>query len=191
MSTPFSQRRDAFIKSLYALQAGAESGIPRRQSECRRTLAELRRGLASTSPQIGAYEVVFRHDPPEQELDAWLLIAGLFALHPQRGRSRGSLGTSMKALQVKRGDAAARRFEQLLLRNRDGLPHHVRQVIRLLASDDIPVNYATLLDDLVQLMSDGYRGDAAHHIRLRWARDFHTTTTTSSTNQDSASALEP
>jgi len=182
VSTPVAQRRDGFISALYALNAGLESSIPKRRAEARQVLARLRRSLVTARPEPAAYEVVFRHDPPESEQDAWILVAGLFALHPKASR-RGdrSIGTAMQALQEKRGDSATRRFEQLLGRDRAGLPHHLRQIVRLLAAEGIPVNYAALLDDLVVLMGDKYSEETAHRIRLRWARDFHrkrkTTTT--------------
>ncbi|MFF0146544.1 CRISPR system Cascade subunit CasB [Amycolatopsis sulphurea] len=173
MTVPLDERRAAFVKSLYGLQAGLDSRNTALRAACRRTLAGLRRGLTG-QPGIGAQDIVFRHDPPEGELDAWLLVAGLFATHPNGVGGRRSLGASMFALREKRKDSATRRFEQLLLRDRGGLPHHLRQVIRLLASDGIAVNYAGLLDDLVILLGDGYRGESAHRVRLRWARDFHT-----------------
>lgn len=192
MTTSVAERRNTFVKALYSLQAGASSGIPKRQSECRQALARLRRSLTGPRQQTAAYEIVFRHYPPESEQEVWLLVAGLFATHPQPAR-RGhrSLGASMRALREKRGDAAARRFEQLLGRERDDLPHHLRQIVRLLASDDIPVNYSSLLDDLVVLMGDGYRDNRAHRIRLRWARDFHSpdhTATTASTDDTTTSS---
>ncbi|ANN17249.1 type I-E CRISPR-associated protein Cse2/CasB [Amycolatopsis orientalis] len=192
MTTSVAERRDTFVKALYSLHAGASSGIPKRQSECRQALARLRRSLTGSRQQTAAYEIVFRHDPPESEQEVWLLVAGLFATHPQPAR-RGhrSLGSSMRALREKRGDAAARRFEQLLGRERDVLPHHLRQIVRLLASDDIPVNYSSLLDDLVVLMGEGYRDNSAHRIRLRWARDFHSpdyTATTASTDDTTTSS---
>ncbi|WP_409185997.1 type I-E CRISPR-associated protein Cse2/CasB [Amycolatopsis sp. VS8301801F10] len=174
MSAPVSERRAMFVKDLYTLQGGLESRNTALRSASRRTLAGLRRGLAAGQAGLGTHEIVFRHDPPDPELDAWLLVAGLFATHPKGGRGRGSLGMAMHALQEKRGDAATRRFDQLLLRDRPGLPHHLRQVVRLLASDGIPVNYGVLLDDLVTLLGEGYRGESAHRVRLRWARDFHT-----------------
>lgn len=172
-----------FVKDLYTLQGRLESRNTALRSASRRTLAGLRRGLAAGQAGLGTHEIVFRHDPPDPELDAWLLVAGLFATHPNAGRGRGSLGTAMHALREKRGgatprekgdDAVTRRFEQLLLRDRAGLPHHLRQVVRLLASDGVPVNYGVLLDDLVILLGGDYRGESAHRVRLRWARDFHT-----------------
>jgi CRISPR system Cascade subunit CasB len=181
VSAPHSERRYAFVKDLHALHAAAESGNAARQAASRRTLAGLRRGLVTGQPQLGAHEIVFRHDPPDSELEVWLLIAGLFAINPHRTLAKRSLGTSMRALQELRSDAATRRFDQLLQRDRAALPHHLRQVIRLLASDNIPINYASLLDDLVVLLGNDHRDQAAHRVRLRWARDFHTAPATKAT----------
>ncbi|GAA4533369.1 type I-E CRISPR-associated protein Cse2/CasB [Amycolatopsis samaneae] len=174
MSTSVAQRRDTFVKALYALHHGAASGPPGWRSTCRGRLAHLRRSLAGPRSPCAAYDFVFAHEPPESEQDTWLLVAGLFATHPRPHR-RGdrSLGASLRALREKRGDSVARRFEQLLARERATLPHHLRQIVRLLASDDVPVDYAALLDDLVVLLGEDYRGTAAHRVRLRWARDFH------------------
>jgi CRISPR system Cascade subunit CasB len=181
VSAPHSERRYAFVKDLHVLHAAAESGNAARQAASRRTLAGLRRGLVTGQPQLDAHEIVFRHDPPDSELEVWLLIAGLFATNPHRTLAQCSLGTSMRALQELRGDSATRRFDQLLQIDRAALPHHLRQIIRLLASDNIPINYAGLLDDLVLLLGDNRRDQAAHRVRLRWARDFHTAPTTKTT----------
>ncbi|MFD9734626.1 type I-E CRISPR-associated protein Cse2/CasB [Umezawaea sp. NPDC059074] len=174
MSDPLAQRRDAFIDQLHKLHHGASSGIAKHQSDCRAQLARLRRSLNGPQYQVDAYEFLFKQNPPETEQETWLLVAGLFATHPQPGRSgRRSLGTSMRDLRAKRTDSATRRFQQLLGRDRRALPHHLRQTIRLLASDSIPVNYGQLLDDLVVLLGERYREPEAHRVRLKWARDFH------------------
>jgi CRISPR system Cascade subunit CasB len=187
VTTSFAERRDTFIKYLHGLHYGASSGIPQRQSECRQALARLRRSVAGPRQQAEAYEIVFRHDPPESEQEIWLLVAGLFALHPQPSRGgQRSLGASLRALARERGASASRRFEQLLGRDRAALPHHLRQIIRLLASDGIPVNYSRLLDDLVVVMGDDHQDKAAHRIRLGWARDFHRPDTTTEGSPESS-----
>jgi CRISPR system Cascade subunit CasB len=174
MSTSPVERRAKFIKHLHGLHHGASSGIPSWQATCRATLARLRRSLAGPAQQAGAYDVVFPYEPPTAEQEVWLLLAGLFALHPQPARRREtSLGSSLKALAKLRETSASRRFEQLLARDRDALPHHLRQLIRLLADEDIPINYSVLLDDLIELMGDNHREQTAQLVRLRWARDFH------------------
>ncbi|GAA3463386.1 type I-E CRISPR-associated protein Cse2/CasB [Saccharothrix longispora] len=170
------QRRRAFTGYLYGLHQGLSSDNGAKAAESRRVLARLRRTFSGPRQEAEAYEYVFKHDPPHSEEEAWLLLAGLFALHPQPRRDpsrRGSLGGSMGELEARRGFAATRRFTDLVARDRDGLPHHLRQTIRLLASHDITVNYDQLLDDLVILLGDDHREQHAHSVRLRWAREFH------------------
>ncbi|MBB5801238.1 CRISPR system Cascade subunit CasB [Saccharothrix ecbatanensis] len=170
------QRRRAFTGYLYGLYHGLSSDNGTKAAESRRVLARLRRTFSGPRQEAEAYEYVFTHDPPRSEEEAWLLVAGLFALHPQPRRDpsrRGSMGGSMGELEARRGLAAARRFTDLVARDRDGLPHHLRQTIRLLASHDITVNYDQLLDDLAILLGDDYREQDVRSVRLRWAREFH------------------
>lgn len=187
MSTSLAERRYRFISYLIGLHNGATSGVPRHQSECRQALARLRRSLSGPQ-QAEAYEIVFRQNPPESEQEIWLLVAGLFALHPQsRRHGNRTIGTSMRALHKQRGESATRRFEQLLARDRNTLPHHIRQTVRLLAADDIPINFGQLLDDLAELLGDNYREEPAQRVRLRWARDFHRTEQTKTTDNNAES----
>jgi len=172
-TTP-QERRRRFVDSLYRLHGGLSSPIPHRVSTSRQALARLRRSLTGSRQQVEAYEYVFAHDPPEREQDIWLLVAGLFALNPQsnpRTRFGRSFGASMGALYATR-PTAERHFTQLLAREPDALPHHLRQTVRLLATHPIAIDYAQLLDDLVVLLG-APTSDTAHRTRLRWARDFH------------------
>ncbi|MEV0680107.1 type I-E CRISPR-associated protein Cse2/CasB [Actinosynnema sp. NPDC050436] len=174
MSVP--DRRRAFVDGLYALERGTRSKNTKHTGECRQALARMRRSFSGPRQQAEAFEYVFPYDPPRAEQDAWLLVAGLFALNPQPPRSkkgRRTFGASMGELKAKTGSNADRRFAQLLARDPVALSHHIRQTIRLLASHDIAVDHYLLLDDLVVLLGDDHRGDRAHRIRLDWAREFH------------------
>ncbi|WP_433270614.1 type I-E CRISPR-associated protein Cse2/CasB [Actinosynnema sp. CS-041913] len=178
MTEPMSlpDRRRAFVDSLYARERGTRSKNTKHAGECRQALARMRRMFSGARQQADAFEYVFPYDPPQAEQDAWLLVAGLFALNPQPPRSRKgrrTFGASMGELRAKTGSNADRRFTQLLARDPDALSHHLRQAIRLLASHDIPVDHHQLLDDLVVLLGDDHRGDRAHRIRLDWAREYH------------------
>lgn len=173
MTTPIVARRRAFTNYLYRLHSGLSSPIPQHVSESRQALARLRRGFSGPRQQAEAYNIVFAHDPPESEQEVWLLVAGLFALHPQPRRHARSLGASMGKLATLRGSSVTRRFTQLLARDRDALAHQLRQTIRLLDTENVPVDYDQLLDDLVVLLGDRYRDDDAQRIRLRWAREYH------------------
>ncbi|WP_394614507.1 type I-E CRISPR-associated protein Cse2/CasB [Lentzea sp. JNUCC 0626] len=173
MTTSIVERRQAFTADLYRLNSALASPVPHRVSEARQVLARLRRSFAGPRQQAEAYDFIFAHNPPEAEQEIWLLTAGLFALHPQPRRNTRSLGASMGGLVSVRGESVTRRFTQLIARDRTALAHQLRQVIRLLNSEKVPVDYDQLLGDLVVLLGDRYRGDEAQRIRLRWAREFH------------------
>ncbi|WP_329791948.1 type I-E CRISPR-associated protein Cse2/CasB [Lentzea sp. DG1S-22] len=173
MTTPIVARRRAFTTYLYSLHSGLSSSTSHRVSESRQVLARLRRSFGGPRQQAEAYELVFARNPPESEQEVWLLVAGLFALHPQPRRNTRSLGASMRKLSTMRGASVDRRFTQLLARDREALAHQLRQTIRLLDSEDVPVDYDQLLDDLAVLLGDRFRDDSAQRIRLRWARDYH------------------
>ncbi|KWW98834.1 CRISPR-associated protein CSE2 [Carbonactinospora thermoautotrophica] len=168
--TPTQVKRKAFVDYLYGLHQGLSSDNPHRVAECRRVLARLRRSFAGARQQAEAYDVVFRHDPPEREQEVWLLVAGLFALHPQPGNG-DTLGRAMRRLARAREGTVDRRFTQLLAVDRESLPHYLRQAVQLLRAENVPLDYARLLDDLVALWTGGE--DAAHRVRLAWARDYH------------------
>ncbi|MFI9388975.1 type I-E CRISPR-associated protein Cse2/CasB [Kutzneria sp. NPDC052558] len=153
----------------------SRSDVVELQSDARRTLARLRRSLTGPRHEVEAYEFVFAHNPPRSEQDAWLLLAGLYATHPQPQRNAGprTLGGSLRILAAKRGDSVTRRFTQLLTVDRAALPHYLRQAVQLLRSDDVAVNYTQLLADLTVLLTENWLSDHAHRVRLEWARDYH------------------
>lgn len=175
-SDALTQRRRAFVNYLYGLHMGLESVNSRRAAESRQALARLRRSFAGPRQEAEAYDVVFAQDPPQAEQHVWLLVAGLFALHPQprpSGPPRRSLGAAMHVLVQRRGESVNRRFVQLLSVDRGGLPHYLRQAVQLLRTESVPLDYDQLLKDLVVLLRDNQGDDTAYRIRLGWARDFH------------------
>jgi CRISPR system Cascade subunit CasB len=177
MTDPDKLRRD-YVARLYRLADGLASGGPDRVAEARRTLAHLRRSLTH-GLAIEAYEFVFRDGPPDHEPEqtTWLLVGGLFGLHPMVWRTEKgprSLGASLGTLDKKQGSPSiGRRLNQLLARNDQTLPYHLRHTIRLLSANAVPVHYGQLLDDLVVLLGRDHRGERANRIRLKWAREFH------------------
>jgi CRISPR system Cascade subunit CasB len=179
VTEPAVERRREYVKYLYGVAGGLRSSNQSLVAESRRILAGLRHSLGE-GRQLQAYTTVFRHNPPhdEAEQETWLLVGGLFALHPLVWRVDAgprSLGASLGKLdkKLKNSPSVARRFTQILARDKRTLPHHLRQVIRLLAAHDIPVHYGQLLDDLVVLLGNDYRGDRASRVRLKWAREYH------------------
>lgn len=174
------QRRRLFVDSLYRCHA-ALGGERRRAAEARRVLARLRRSFAGPRQEAEAYDVVFQYNPPESEQEIWLLLAGLFALHPQprpSGDKRGSLGSAMRELAKRRGTSADRRFQQLLAADRNALPHYLRQAVQLLRTDNVALDYDRLLEDLITVLGPQSRDIDGRRTRLRWARDYHRQTDT-------------
>lgn len=190
-------RRDAYIKYLYGLENALRSNDPRRASEARQVLARLRHSFVE-GRQYQAYEIVFQQDPPQDssEVETWLLVGGLFALHPLNWRGGGgprSLGASLGKLQKSmESPAVGRRLSLLLAKDKQTLPHHLRQTIRLLSAHDVPVHYGRLLDDLIVLLGKDHRGDNASKVRLKWAREYYmpVSATTDRSNQPSIESPE-
>lgn len=168
-------RRQSFVDSLYRYHHALDSGS-RGAAEARRVLARLRRSFAGPRQEAEAYDAVFQYDPPEDEQDAWLLLAGLFALHsnnPPRGQERGSLGRPMRELAQTRGASVDPRFRQLLAADRNSLPYYLRQAVRLLHTANAVIDYKRLLDDLVILLGQRSAEEESRRVRLRWAREYH------------------
>lgn len=187
MSDPAESPRVKFVSQLHAIHRDLSNGPPSRVSEARRKLAKLRQGLVD-GRQAQAYEVVFSTGVPEDtaEQDVWVLVGGLFATHPHvwaKNKGPRTIGASMATLArtSPNSDTVTRRFTQLLGRDKQSLPHHLRQAITLLSTKDVPVHYGRLLDDLTVLLGPFPRGDRASQIRLTWAREYHMPNTTSDT----------
>lgn len=170
------QRRREFVNYLYGLHVGLGSPNPRQAAESRQALARLRRSFAGPRQEAEAYDVVFSQNPPQAEQEVWLLVAGLFALHPQpcpSGLPRRSLGSAMSVLVQRRGESVNRRFVQLVSVDQNGLPYYLRQAVQLLRAENVPLDFGQLLNDLIELLRDGHPEGAAYRVRLGWARDFH------------------
>ncbi|MEV4096030.1 type I-E CRISPR-associated protein Cse2/CasB [Streptosporangium saharense] len=178
MSDSPRDRRRVYVKHLRGLEKALRSENRSAAAEARRSLARLRYGLVE-GKQPQASVVAFRRGQPQDptEEKVWLLLGGLFALHPLNWANPPgprSLGSSLGRLQKKLGSPRVeRRLSALLAMDRDSLPHHLRQTIQLLSSHDVPVHYEQLLDDLVVLLGRNHRGDLASDVRLRWAREYH------------------
>lgn len=189
---PVEQRREEFIAHLYRLHYHLTSTNPRLQADARRILARLRRSAVGARQEVEAYEIVFAHNPPRAEEKSWLLIAGLFALHPQpfpTGPGSRTIGASMRELESRRGESATKRFLQLVSADSNALPHYLRQAVRLLDSSDVTLNYRRLLQDVHVLLSD----DAirAQEVRLEWARDFYRQPSSASASKAASTPSTP
>jgi len=135
------------------------------QTDDRAALAALRRSLAEDAV-AHAYPYVVPFLP--REPGAWLeriyvLVAGLFALHPAVGSP--SLAVALRRVRDATGSRSIeRRFVALLDAHPEDLGPHLRHAVALVRSADIPLDWNDLLQTLRVWNTDW--------ARRRWARDF-------------------
>lgn len=166
-----AQRQRQFIAHLYQQAENLDSNTEYLARQARQCLAQLRRGVGKTYPAPAAYDLVLQHDPPPSQEEMWLLIAGLFALHPVDGRGdTPTLGAALGQLHGVGSTEA--RLRQLVTVNDDGLPHYLRQAVQLLSVHNIGLDYRRLLTDLC-LLQHRRADEQTHQVRLRWMRDYY------------------
>jgi len=146
----------------------------------RATLAKLRRGVGKAlgfAPERDGW--VIRRVPRglrDDTLEAYCLIASLFAMYPEPGPDR-SLAASFAAwhdaerLRLgkppgERLDNIDRRFTVLLDSGREDLPGRLRHAVALLRSHEAPVGWARLLRDVLRWEHP------RRYVQVRWARDY-------------------
>lgn len=162
----------------------------------RGALAALRRSLSfepgnypAAFPYVERFVGQERHarDPFRKAL---YLVAGLFARHPVQ-RPGQSLAAALGKLRVQRDSASIeKRFVALLAADPENLPDHLRQAVSLLAAEDIPMDYAKLLNDLGCWL-DLYAHERLDDIRQRWARDFYRVLAAPESANNTQDALNP
>lgn len=147
-------------------------------------LAALRRGLGKepgAAPEMYPYVVPFLPERSTIYHEApYYLVAALFAWHQQDWPSddsyRSNLGASLARLRweqarergdgaPEQGDSTERRFVALLSSTRDDLPYHLRQMIGLLRTKEVRVNW-------LQLLYDIRFWDDDRSVQRRWASAF-------------------
>jgi CRISPR system Cascade subunit CasB len=118
-----------------------------------------------------------RADATRWEEDAHVLLAGLFALHPdsewprsERKPWKSNLGDSWRRLANDvESEGPERRFVALINAERDDVGEHLRHAVYLLRDHGIPVDWSQLLRDLL-------RWDAPDRtVQRRWSRSFWST----------------
>lgn len=163
------------------------------ESNVRATLARLRRGLGKAPGELPELWDFTLEDLPEVLLSQteeptygeWAIhvALSLFAYHQQgkdlnsqymhqdSGETQHSIGTACCTLKArKEEDAVKRRFN--ILATSDSfteLVHHLRSLIGLLKSEDIPLDYVLLAKELYFFQFPQWR----NALRLRWGQDFY------------------
>lgn len=158
-----------FVGHLISLARRAING----DSGARAALARLRRALGKPpGAALEALEEVLPHlsaDAENREYAndraTYLLLGSLFALHPKHSGGPRNLGTTLRLLGTE-NESAVKRFTNLLAARREQLPDLLRQAVSLAQSEDYPINYYRLGDDLL-----GW-DDEARWVQLNWAREY-------------------
>jgi CRISPR type I-E-associated protein CasB/Cse2 len=148
-----TSRSEGFIRALERLDVGEMAALRRQAGksldEARLPAAFCRAVPAGVAPG---------------ELDAFWLVATLYALHPSHGHR--PLAQVLADLAEK-GGGVERRFRRLLESTPDQLPHRLRYVIRLVASHRAGLDWAGLLDDLLAW------DRPKRPVQFRWASLFY------------------
>lgn len=160
-----SVRAGKLIRALKAMEE-------RDDGPARAGLAALRVGLRSPNgvcldamPHVAPY--LGPRENPRQ--DRWFFaVATLFALHPHDQPQNESLGGAFAKLR-KESDSIEKRFQLLLACDEENLWGQLVQIVSLLKSKNVPINWFRLLDDLTKNNWD----DPERPLQLRWARDFY------------------
>ena len=171
------ERQKTFVSYLLSL---AKEG-----HEDRAALADLRSGLGRAPGEMAR---VHRHVVPylaeKNYGDRWYyLTATLFGLHPSHkdpvehvanGRTwkeHWTVGRAFRPLAFPpnepKKESMEARFVALLNAHPDDLADHLRHAVSLLKSNEQPLDWFQLLDDLLNWdRPEGY-------VQLKWARDFY------------------
>lgn len=164
-TTEKTERGESFIAHLEKLLA----------REDRAALAALRRGLGR--PPGEAMEMHPIVAPLTGRLsraqeDAYYIVAALFGLYPKeswRGeKGQNNLGASLRWLARESGndESVERRFVALLNAHEDEVHEHLRQIVSLLKSKEVPINWAQLLRDVTNWSHE------QRFVQRSWSKAF-------------------
>ena len=175
-----AQPKDQLIKYLESLV----------KQKDRAALANLRRGLGKppkTAMEMYPYLGQFlSNDPKYNYENAIFIVAALFAYYPDAKNTSGNIGASLRRyFEETKSDSVEKRFVALLNAESDELPNYLRQIVGLLKSKEIAVNWEQLLKDVQFWNSDNSR------TREKWARSFWGTSAggNNQPNQDKQNTL--
>lgn len=157
MSEPQTDpRRATFIANLQRLDAGDRARLKRSAG----------RPLDEATQCLGLFYRLLPYGgvAPAQEPIYWL-VAVLFPLAD--ATSHGSFGDALRRARSPRyRKGLDRRMEALLDSDPAQLPHRLEQAVRFLHSQRIPVNWRSLLEDLLQWEHPN------HFVQKKWARAY-------------------
>ena len=146
---------------------GYLKGLEKRQD--RAALAHLRRGLGKPPktamemfPYLGRF---LSNDAKPNYENTVFIVAALFAYYPDAKNTSGNLGASLRELK-ENSDSIEKRFVALLNAEAEDLPYYLRQIIGLLKSNAVAVNWERLFKDVQNWNSD------KRFVQQKWAEQF-------------------
>ena len=153
------KKQSALIQYLYQLAAAKDRGA----------LAAIRRGAGkSPGTETATFPYVVPFIPRQDEglHRAWpyFCVAALFATNPQHTLRPEGFGMTYRRL--KESDSRDARFRSLLNAHQNDLPKLLRQAVRQLAADEMPLNWELLLADLKAWSHPD------HYVQRRWAQQY-------------------
>ena len=134
----------------------------------------------SEYPYLGQF---LSNEPKRNYENALFIVAALFAYYPDAPSNVGNLGASMQKLKDV-SDSIEKRFVALLNAEVDDLPYYLRQIIGLLKSNEIAVNWEQLFKDVQYWETDG-TNSKYENVQARWARSFWGSSASRENNQNS------
>lgn len=133
----------------------------------RAALAALRRSLQQDHALDGLRVVLpfLGRAPTRRDEDDALLLAGLFALHPESGGLSVAAALRILAVRSEGSKSVELRFVALLNAERDDLGRHLRHAVSLARANDLALDWHNLRRAI--------RGwDRDDRARRAWSRDF-------------------
>jgi CRISPR system Cascade subunit CasB len=142
----------------------------------RAALAALRRGLGRAPGEaMESYRYIARFAAQinsRRKEESLHIVATLFSLYPSASRGGdnwmiANLGASLRELRGKlESEGVDRRFVALLNSHRDELATHLRQIVSLLKSKEVTINWLRLLRDINRWDDD------ERDTQRKWAKAF-------------------
>jgi CRISPR system Cascade subunit CasB len=144
------------------------------KDEDRAALAHFRRGLGKepwTATEMFPYIAGWTANLSRREENAYFLVASLMGLYPTYSWKpteqikRNNLGKSLSFMKAD-GDSVEKRFVALLNADDEDFSEHLRQIVSLLKSKEIQINWLQLLKDIKHWSSD------SRSVQRSWAKEF-------------------
>lgn len=148
------QKVERFLQNLSALNAGGKAKLKR---DAGKSIAE--------AQSLGLFYRLLPHGVSEAQEEIYFLLATLYPMAESGGS--GNFGSSLRCARnrdPKNHKGLDRRVEILLDSDTTQLPFRLRQAVRFLKSNDVPVNWQKLLRDLTR-----WRW---HYTQKEWARAY-------------------